>query len=450
MKNPNLIGKLRAQLPGEAQNLLEALLHLTEQRAVALYLVGGPLRDLLLDRPSLDLDIAVEGSAMAIARELADAIGGRAVTHPAFLTATVRIPGPTPRPGFHLDLITTRSETYARPGALPTVEPATIREDLLRRDFTINALALPLNGPDAGEVIDPTGGLADLHARLIRVLHERSLEDDATRILRAFRYAARLGFEIEPQTLGWLQRDIRYLETISAARIHHELARILAEPAPEETLRRVNETGALAVIHAALRFEPEHADAFARLRDLNPGGARTAYWPPLAWRLSEAETADLARRLALTRAQRAAVEAMPALERLASPAPSVAQGPSPEPASLRVPHLKRSALVELLAPFPLPALWAFAALTGGRVRERILDYLTKARHERQYLTGDDLLALGVVQGPALGEILGRLREARLDGEATAREDEKRLARRLIAEGEKADRPAEKAAPSRSS
>jgi tRNA nucleotidyltransferase (CCA-adding enzyme) len=128
----------------------------------------------------------------------------------------------------------------------------------------------------------------------------------------------------------------------------------------------------------------------------------------------------------------------------------VAQGPSPEPVSLRDPHLKRSALAELLAPYPLPALWALAALTDDpTARDRLLDYLTRARNERPILTADDLLALGVPRGPQLGETLRRLRNARLDGEATSREDEKRLARRLIAEGDKAVRPAEKAAPSRS-
>jgi tRNA nucleotidyltransferase (CCA-adding enzyme) len=426
VKNPNLIGKLRAQLSVEAQDLLDALQRLAEKRGAALYLVGGPLRDLLLGRPSIDLDIAVEGDAMALAREIANAIGGRAVTHPAFLTATVRIPG------FHLDLITARSETYARPGDLPTVRPATIHEDLLRRDFTINALALHLNGPDEGEILDPTGGLADLDARRIRTLHERSFQDDATRILRAFRYAVRLGFEIEPETLACLKRDLPYLDPISSARLHHEFARILVEETPEETLSRLHEAGVLAAIHPALRFERDHAEAFARLRDLTPTGSRAAYWPVLAWRLSEGEAAALARRLALTRGQRVAVEAMPTLDRLASPPSSVAQGPSPEP-SLHDPHLKRSAIAEMLSPFPLPALWALAALADDpTVRDCLLDYLTSARHERPHLTGDDLLALGVPRGPELGEILSRLRGAKLDGEIISRQDEETYVQRMLA------------------
>ena len=396
------------------------------------YLVGGPLRDLLLNRPSLDIDTAVEGDASALARELAGATAGRVISHPAFLTATVRIPG------FHLDLITARSETYARPGALPAVRPATIREDLLRRDFTINALALRLNGPQAGEVVDLSGGLDDLDARLVRALHERSFRDDATRILRAVRYAARFGFEIEPLTLAWLKRDLGYLETISGARIHHELARILAEDKAEDVLRHLHDLGALAAIHPALRFQSEHAAAFARVRELNASGARASYWPVLAWSLSEPQALDLARRLAATKPQREAMAAMPGLERV-------------EP-NLAGRSLKRSAIAEMLAPFPLQALWALAALTSDQTaHNRLLDYLTKARDERPHLTGDGLIALGFPPGPQLGEILHRLGNARLDGEVSTLEDEKRLALRLTAKGDRpADHHAKKASPSRSS
>jgi tRNA nucleotidyltransferase (CCA-adding enzyme) len=411
--------------------VLDELISVAEGRNTPVYVVGGTLRDLLLNPPSLDIDIAVEGEAMALARELAGATGGRAVTHPAFLTATVRIPG------FHLDLITARFETYARLGALPAVRPATILEDLLRRDFTINALALRLNGPKAGEVVDLSGGLADLDARLVRALHERSFQDDATRILRAVRYATRFGFQIEPQTLGWLKRDVRYLDTISGARLHHEFARIFAEDAPEEILRRLNGLDALAAIHPALRFDSPQADPFARLRDLNATGARAAYWPVLAWSLSVPQALDLARRLAATKPQREAMAAMPVLQRL-------------EP-NLARPSLKRSVVAELLAPFPLPALWTFAALTAEpTARDRLLDYLTKARHGRPHLTGDDLLALGVSSGPIVGAILRRLRNTRLDGEVTTREEEERLARRLIARGDQARHRAKKAAPARSS
>ena len=421
MRDPKLIDKFAAALPAAARWLLNELLRIAEPRRVPLYLVGGPLRDLILDRPSLDIDIAVEGDAPALARQLAKASGSRASIHPAFLTATVRIPGQTPRPGFHLDLITARSETYARPGSLPTVKPATIREDLLRRDFTINAVALRLNGPERGELLDPAGGRHDLDSRLVRVLHDRSFQDDATRILRALRYATRLGFEIEPQTLARLERDLRYLDTLSGARLHHEFARIFAEPAPEDTLVRLHETGALCDIHPALRFAGEHAEAFADLRELHTTGARSAYWPVLAWGLTESEAATLARRLALTRPQRAAVEAMPALQAL------VAQH-----LQVRRSRIKRSALAELLSPFPVPTLLAFAALTDdASIRECIVDYLTNARSERPILTGDELLELGLLEGRDVGEFLRYLRDARLDGKMSTREDEMEAVRGLM-------------------
>lgn len=413
MRNPKLIDKLRAQLPATVRQLLGVLLDSAERRSLPLFLVGGPLRDLLLDRPVLDIDIAIEGDAVGLAREVAEAAGTRAIAHPAFGTATLRADGA------HLDLITARSESYARPGALPAVRPGTIHDDLLRRDFTINALALRLDGPHRGEVLDPAGGLRDLDSRLVRVLHERSFQDDATRILRAFRYAARLGFEIDTQTLEWLKRGLPYLETISGARIHHEFARILAEDEPERELRALYENGVLASVHPGLRFESRQAEAFARLRELHPTGARAAYWPVLAWGPSEAEAASLARRLAATKPQREAMLAMPALRSL-------------EP-DLEPPGLRRSEIAEMLGRFFLQALWAFAALMNdATVRDRLLDYLTKARHERPLLTGDDLIALSVPRGPEVGEIIRRLRNARLDGEVASRQDEERLVRSMHA------------------
>src|SRR6266545_3144118 len=443
MRNPNLIDKLHAQLPAPARRLLDNLLRLAGQQDVPLFLVGGPLRDLLLDRPAFDLDIAIEGDAIALARDLADATGGCAVTHPRFGTAAVGLGE------FHLDLITARSETYGRPGVLPTVEPDTIREDLLRRDFTINAVALRLNGPQRGEILDPAGGLADLDARLVRALHERSFQDDATRILRAFRYTARLGFEIEGQTLESLKRDLRFLDTINGARIHHEFARILAEDEPEQALRALHDHGALPAVHSTLRFDRAHAEAFARLRNLHATGARAAYWPILAWRLTEADARGLALRLALTKPQREALATMPVLEDLEPAlagsasrrdAPKARLGSAGSATTPRRP-LPRSAIAEMLALFPLPAVWALTALTDNpTVRDRLLDYLTNARHECPQLTGDDLISMGVPPGPTLGEILRRLRNAKLDGDVSTKGDEARLVEDLMRRGGFQTRP----------
>jgi tRNA nucleotidyltransferase (CCA-adding enzyme) len=431
MEEPNLIGKLRECLPTPVRTLLDRLIGLGDSERLSLYLVGGPLRDLLLDQPSRDLDIAVEGDAIALARQLSGLTRSRVVTHPRFGTATVR------PEDVHLDLITARSESYSRPGALPTVKPGTIEDDLRRRDFTINALALLLTGRDSSQPLDPTGGLADIDARLIRILHDRSFQDDATRILRAFRYAARLGFGIEYETLAWLSRDLRYLETISGARLHREFGHIFAEQTPEDIVLPLHETGALCEIHPALRFAREHAEAFARLRELHPSGARAAYWPVLAWRLTASEATSLARRLATTKPQRQAILGMATLGELA---PNLRRG-----------ELKRSAIAETLSSYPVPTLWAFAALSEDfAIRDRVLEYLTRARHERPYLTGEDLLALGVPEGPKVGEVLRRLRNAHLDGEVTSGKEEENLARRLAGQNEKTHHRSKKTPPSRSS
>ena len=413
MGNPKLIDKLSSRLSPAGREALALTTRLAEEAGLAAYVVGGPVRDVLLGRRSLDLDIVVEGEMCPLARALAAQSGMRLVEHPAFLTAVLR------GGGLNLDLATARKETYRRPGALPTVQPSSIEDDLRRRDFTINAIALGLTGRDRGRLVDPCGGQADLRAGLLRVLHDASFRDDATRILRAFRYACRFGFALEADTLAWLRRDLPYLATISGPRLHHEFVRIFAEPTPEAAMLHLHEHGALAAIHSALRFERPQAGAFAWLRRHHAQGARASYWPVLAWRLERPEAASLAARLALTKLQRQALAAMPLLA-----------GLEPE---LQRRRLQPSRLVELLSPFPLAAVWGFAALAvDDTVRQRCLDYLTKGRHVRPALRGQDVIALGIPQGPRVGEALRRLQIARLNGEVRSRAQEERFVKELVA------------------
>src|SRR3954454_2682802 len=191
------------------------------------YLVGGGVRDLLLGLDRVDLDVAVEAPADDVAA-LARRIDPEARVHDRFGTATVGV-GET-----EVDLAATRAESYEHPGALPSVRPAGIADDLARRDFTVNAMALPLAGEAEAELMDPHGGLGDLHDRILRALHDRSFADDPTRALRAARYAARLGLRIDEGTEGWL-RDAD-LSTVSAERVEAELRRLATEPDPGAAL----------------------------------------------------------------------------------------------------------------------------------------------------------------------------------------------------------------------
>lgn len=416
MKKANLIVKLRRSLPQAPRNVLAALERTAPRLGVTLYLVGGPVRDLLLGRATLDLDLTVEGDAPTLARQAAAALGARCLVHPAFLTATIK------GQGFALDLATARAESYQRPGALPTVRPATIREDLLRRDFTINAMALALSGPRKGELLDPCGGQSDLEAGLIRALHQQSFQDDATRILRAARYEARFRFRLEERTLAWIRRDVGFLDTISGPRIRQELARILQEEEPERALRRLEDLGALRAIHPALSFPPERAEAFARLRQLLPSALPTAYWPLLAWPLPEGEAASLAARLALPRAQAQALAALPRLQQAAR--------------DMARPDLRPSQAVEALAPYPPAAIAALAAASKDEiVRDRCLAYLRRWRYVKPALDGHALLAMGLPPGPRVGEVLRRLRTAKLDGEVKSKRQEERLVRELLSHPE---------------
>lgn len=406
-----LIDKSSANLPSSAQRLLRHIVRLTSAAGLNAYLVGGPVRDAILGRRAINADVTVEGEAIAIARELRAGPGLRIVLHPAFGTAAIHTADTV------VDLVTARSETYERPGALPNVTPGTIDDDLRRRDFTINAMAIALNGPREGELIDPLGGRADLDAGLVRTLDERSFQDDATRIMRGARYAARFGFRIEPETEAWARRDAPYLDTISGARIHHEFARTFEESEPERALVLLDQLGALRAIHPALDVPPERAQAFTDLRALGRRVARPATWPLLAWGVSTGDVPALCERLALRRPQAEAVAAVPRARAL-------------EP-GLAVPT-PNSRLVELLAPLPQPTLWALAAAASNEnARKLVVRYLRSLRRVRPALNGDDIIALGATEGPLVGHVLARLKSARLDGFVRTRADEERLARELL-------------------
>jgi tRNA nucleotidyltransferase (CCA-adding enzyme) len=410
----NLIDNLNRALPAAARKALAAIVQDAHGEALAIYLVGGSVRDLLLNRPTLDVDLTLEGDALALARRVAIGLEDvRCIVHSAFGTATLK------GANFRLDVATARVETYERPGALPSVHPGSLQDDLFRRDFTVNAMALALTGDQRGAITDPFDGKSDLEAGLLRVLHEASFRDDATRILRAARYGSRLSFRLESKTMRWLKRDVTYLEAISGPRIREELARLWREPQPERILLRLSELGALQAIHPTLSFDSDQAEAFGKLREIHATPSRTVYLALLAWEASRPAATALATRLALNKRETEAVRAVAevrALERDLSA------------------EVRPSRAAELLSPFPSAAVWALAAAGQERARAQASRYLRRWRYLRPSLDGHALLALGAIPGPQLGEVLRRLKAAKLDGEVRSRRDEERLARELLHAG----------------
>jgi len=409
-----LVEKLLSRLSAPMAAALTETINAARRRDLSLYLVGGSVRDLLLERSHLDIDLTVEGDAASLAEEVATAVGARLTVHRRFGTASLRLSaGQAGGLDIGLDLAQTRDERYDRPGALPSVRPAAIAQDLARRDFTVNALALGLAGAQAGRLLDPCDGQRDLAARRLRVLHERSFQDDATRILRGLRYEGRLGFRFEAATQRLLCRDLSYLDTISGPRLRRELLAILAEERPERILARAQALGVLPALHPALSFDRRRAVAFAAARGRPLAPLPEVYLCLLAAGAAPDQVEGAILRLALhgpwERALRDALR------------------PQEEASRLAAPGLRPSQVATILEPLSAAAIAAHALLASpGIVRRRLRQYLEDWRYRRSALRGRDLQVLGVAPGPVMGQMLARLRVARLDGEVRRREDEVKL------------------------
>jgi tRNA nucleotidyltransferase (CCA-adding enzyme) len=378
------------------------------------YLVGGAVRDLLLGADSVDLDVALEGDALSAAWELADRLDGRAMTHERFGTATVRADDLT------VDLAGTRRERYESPGALPEVEPAPLADDLARRDFTVNAMAVGLTGADLGVLHDPHGGNEDLTAGLIRVLHPGSFADDPTRLLRAVRYESRLGFRMDQETERLAREAVAggALETVSGPRVRDELMDLLGETEMPAALDRLRELGIDRGLHPALEADSAIAAASA-LGSAETGAERRL--SALAALVSKApdDLEPWLDTLALGRGDRMRVAA------------AARQGPS-LPRALRA-ELPPSALQALLRCEPAETL--AVALAHGAPAGPIHRFIADLRDVQLEITGDDLVAAGVAQSPAIGRALDATLRLKLDGRVSGREEELRTALE-VARGER--------------
>jgi tRNA nucleotidyltransferase (CCA-adding enzyme) len=379
-----------------------------------------------LGHPVKDLDFAVEGDAPALARRLAGQLGGQVIVHRRFGTATVVRDGV--RDGARVDLVTARREVYPRPGALPLVSPGSIRDDLARRDFSVNALALSL-AEEQPRLLDLHSGTADLNRRLIRTLHPESFADDPTRLLRAVRYEQRLDFQLEPDTEAQVHAAVAQgcLDTVSGDRLRHELERILDEEQPGKVLMRAVELGILPAIHPALSRQDcltRWDEAIAQIApegDVQP----LAWLAALAYPLSLGDGEGVIRRLNMPNSwaqmARDTVEIRELESAIADPAQSQSQ------------------LCRLLDGRESPAIRVAAGLTDSpATRRNLLRYLNEIRQVAPILNGRDLLAIGVPPGPPVGKALAQLRAARLDGRVNNEVEEREWVREYVRTEAKGD------------
>lgn len=468
LRHPNLSERLEIALPPARLALLKAVAKAAHEQRAALYIVGGFVRDLLLERPSQDLDLVVEGDAIRLARGLARQYGGRVTSHARFGTAKWHIaeirrqlvaaigeggrarpekasrsaekapesafPGPLHAQDLpdSLDLISARTEFYTYPTALPTVERGSIKLDLHRRDFSINTLALRLDGHHYGELHDYWGGLNDLRHGLVRVLHSLSFVDDPTRMLRAVRFEQRFGFRIEARTLELLKEARPLLGRVSGDRIRHELDHILEEGQACAMLARLQELDLLAAIHADLTWDDwlcEKIDSLPQLRpapewgleaEATKGANLAKSLAYLLWliRLPSAHARSVIARLKIARGMAAAILAA---RRLWRDLPSLA-GASPSQAAARLEEIP-----------PLAIYANYLASEDERLRAILHEYAARWRHVTPTIDGHALRARGLPPGPIYRRILSTLRDAWLDGTISTPAQERQLLERLLAE-----------------
>ena len=391
-----------------------------ESHGFHVHLVGGMVRDVLRDRPPGDPDLVVQEDAPSLDAAahfgtlLAEALGGSVSAPSQFGTVKLEAGGLT------VDVATARREVYESPGALPSVRPGTINEDMGRRDFTVNTIAVDLARGRFGTILDRHDGVNDLSSRVLAVLHDRSFADDPTRAFRAIRYEARLRIEMSLVTEAMLRRNLGHVDALSGDRVRHEFERIFAEPAPEVVLARANEIGLLQAVLPGLTWSAEMSEAARSLREAAPSlgtAGPTGYLALLASPLSPEDAEQLTERLNAPRPWAKVIEdTVLVWEQLPNLAPA---------------DISPSGVYDMLEGASQEAVFAWAVLSTGAVATRLRDYLDKLRHVRTLLTGDDLLALGVAQGPLVGDLLRELLDARLDGLVASRGDEEALVRRRL-------------------
>jgi len=415
----NIAGRLADLDLGDVLEQLQAV----AAQARGVYLVGGAVRDLLLGERQVDLDIAVEGDGIAVARSLARRLKGHLRAHEKFGTAVVILVGRDGAP-LRIDVASTRSESYDYPAALPKVEHATIRSDLARRDFTINAMAVSLKPETFGALLDFFGGLGDLEGRRIVVLHNLSFIEDPTRILRAIRYESRYGLRMDPHTLN-LARACSAMDLVgdlSSARLRDELVLLLDEAKVDFALRRLEDLGLAASIHGRLRAAAKERTLIRRadvLRGRHRLQAEVPAWRlRLVWLLHELDPEEIA---AWTRRMRIRRRDAEVLERAFVVARRLVDRIARGPTEAEVYDVAEGQPVEAL-------LVAMAVDETGIAADRLGHFLDVSRHVRLEIGGEDLLTMGIGASPRLGKVLRNVLHLKLNGVVSGRDEELAAAR----------------------
>ncbi len=418
---------LKERIPHWLFEIIETAKRVGERLGFNVYLVGGFVRDLLLRVENFDLDFVIEGNGIAFAKELAKALGGRVNVHEKFETAIVILPN-----DYRIDVATARLEYYEEPAALPKVTKGSIKRDLYRRDFTINAMAIKITGEDAYTLIDYYGGLKDLKDKVLRVIHNLSFVEDPTRAFRAVRFEQRYGFKIGSQTEKLIRIAVRnrIFERLSGTRIFSELRHILEEKAVWGMIKRLDDLGLLQFIHPDLRVDEKCERLFFSIQE-------TLSWYELLFReekpeiwminlmalfrnLKKEEVTRVLKKFGISKKERETIiQGITEVEKV-------------------IGELKATndpvKIYRTLSPYPLEVVLYFMAYAEDEdVKRKVSHYLMELMDVRTEVRGRDLIKLGLTPGPIFGVLLNKLLEARLRGEVKNKEEELEYLKRLLKE-----------------
>ena len=377
------------------------------------YAVGGTVRDLVMGNDPSDSDFAVIGDSAAFAQELASKLNRKQPSESQFLTFRITdslIP---------IDVVTARSERYERPASLPRISPSTIEDDLLRRDFSINAMAISLSARDWGNLVDPSNGFADIMRRRVRVLHDRSFIDDPTRLFRAVRYSVRLNFTIAAQDEVLIADSLEHVDSLSGKRIYNEFKLMLEESNRIDILRRSEELGLLAAISPALRISLKNLELLEKVSsDGSTVPDLSDMLALLTFGLSEKEAEHTANRFDGPSFWTDVIIGNSKLARLA--------------VVLDKPDILGSEVAECLQDIPLSCVRAYISAGSPLPRRaRMVDYVSKIRFLKPEITGHDLITAGIPEGPTVGQLIDIVKRARLDGQVHSWKEEIELAKKRL-------------------
>lgn len=422
-KTYNVAKLMRDRLPQETQAILKLAGELGKKMRLPVYAVGGFVRDILIGSSSQDIDLVAEGNGIALARELAKELGGRVREHQKFLTSVV-IYHDAKGEERHIDVATARLEYYEYPAALPTVELSSIKMDLFRRDFSINALAIRLDGDFYGDLQDFFGGKRDIKDKLIRVLHTLSFVEDPTRCIRAVRFEQRYKFRIGPGTEKLIKNilPMHLLEKLSADRLFGEIRHLCNEESAAACFERLDELGILKTLAPQIVLTPQKRQLLRRIQEIlawykllyfeETAQAWICYFYALARGLNYSEAAAAYDALGLPEAKR--TDVMAQRQKLRVLRPKLLEWQKKDDKGVA----NVSFLCDLLRDLtPETLLYAMVAFDNSGLERNVSRFITQWRREKADINGHDLIRLGIEPGPIYGELLEKALKAKLDGKA---------------------------------